>query len=121
MTTEQLAARLIELCRDGKFKEAQDELYAVDAASVEPEGSHWPSVKGIEHLNAKVAQWNDMVEEVHGLGVSDPTIAGPFFSVRMTFDLTLKGGISQKGDQIAVYKVKDGKIVLEHFFYELPG
>jgi len=38
MTTEQIAARLAELCRQGQFEDAQKELYAENAVSIEPEG-----------------------------------------------------------------------------------
>ena len=39
MNTEQIAKRLVELCREGKDEQAQDELYADDAVSIEMEGS----------------------------------------------------------------------------------
>jgi hypothetical protein len=38
MNTMTIAKRLVELCREGKFEEAQNELYADDAVSVEMEG-----------------------------------------------------------------------------------
>ncbi|HEY6895097.1 MAG TPA: SnoaL-like domain-containing protein, partial [Rhodanobacteraceae bacterium] len=39
MNTEHVAKRLVALCREGKYEEAQDELYAQDAVSVEMECS----------------------------------------------------------------------------------
>src|ERR1700759_1509724 len=39
MTTEQIAARLVELCRKGEYEQAQKELYADDAESVEAPGA----------------------------------------------------------------------------------
>ena len=78
------------------------------------------SAEGIKALNAKIDQWKEMVEEVHRLEVSEPQIAGNFFSCQMLFDLTRKGmGRRGTGEQIAVYEVKDGKIVKEHFFYSM--
>ena len=38
MNTEQVARRLVELCREGKGQQAQDELYSKDAVSIEMEG-----------------------------------------------------------------------------------
>ena len=38
MSTEAIAKRLVELCREGKYEQAQRELFAKDAVSVEPEG-----------------------------------------------------------------------------------
>ena len=36
MSTQQIAARLAELCRQGEFEAAQKELFAKDAVSIEP-------------------------------------------------------------------------------------
>ena len=43
--------------------------------------------------------------------------AGRFFAVAMGMDCTMKGMGRQKMDEIALYEVKDGKIVREQFFY----
>jgi hypothetical protein len=118
MDTQTVADRLAELSRTGQFKLAQDELYASDAVSVEPEGSFWPTVEGIEALNAKVAKWEEMVEEVHGIDVTAPLVSGNYFTCVMSFDLTLQGQGRTQGTEVAVFHVKDGRIVLEHFFYE---
>jgi hypothetical protein len=32
-------------------------------------------------------------------------------------DITMKGQDRMKMDEVAVYEVRDGKIVLEHFFF----
>ncbi|TAN04486.1 MAG: nuclear transport factor 2 family protein, partial [Rhodanobacteraceae bacterium] len=39
MNTEQIAKRLVELCRKGEYEQAQRELYAQDAVSIEMPGS----------------------------------------------------------------------------------
>jgi ketosteroid isomerase-like protein len=117
MDTLSIANRLVELCRNTEYRKAQDELYAGDAVSVEPEGSPWWNAEGIEALNEKVAKWHEMVKEVHRSGVSDPVVAGPFFSVSMVFDLTFQDGNRNLAEEIALYEVRDGKIVREQFFY----
>jgi len=58
-----------------------------------------------------------MVEEVHGGWVSEPIVAGNYISVAMGMDVTMKGQGRMNMDEIAVYEVKDGKIVKEQFFY----
>jgi hypothetical protein len=58
-----------------------------------------------------------MIEEVHGTTVSDAVIAADHFSIALTLDVTLKGMGRVNMDEICVYKVKDGKVVLEQFFY----
>jgi ketosteroid isomerase-like protein len=114
MDTQRIANRLIELCRKAEYANAQNELYAENAVSIEPEGS---PAEGLAALNAKAEKWNAMVEEIHSTDVSDPLVAGNFFSVKMVLDISLKGGVRNRGEQIAIYEVKDGKIVREQFFY----
>jgi hypothetical protein len=58
-----------------------------------------------------------MVEEVHGGWVSEPLVAGNHIAFGMGMDVTMKGKGRTKMDEIAVYEVKDGRIVKEQFFY----
>ncbi|HEY4936461.1 MAG TPA: SnoaL-like domain-containing protein [Puia sp.] len=41
MTTQQVADRLVALCRKGQIQQAQDELYADSIESIEP--AHFPT------------------------------------------------------------------------------
>jgi hypothetical protein len=50
MTTAIVANRLIELCKDGKFIQAQHELYDTDINSIDPDGS---KTVGASNMNAK--------------------------------------------------------------------
>ena len=118
MTTQDVANRLKELFNEGKWQEAQDELFSEDAESVEPPNSPgMKSVKGIDAIRKKGQQFNDMVEEMHGGYSSEPLVAGNHFAVAMGMDVTMKGQGRSKMDEIALYEVKDGKIVKEQFFY----
>ena len=118
MTTKDVANRLHELFNEGKWQQAQEELFANDAESVEPPKSQgMQSVKGIDAIRKKGQQFNDMVEEMHGGYVSDPIVAGNYVAFAMGMDCTYKGMGRQKMDEIAIYEVRDGKIVKEQFFY----
>jgi len=117
MTTQAVANRLVELCRAGKWNEAQDELYAANAVSIEPEGANMPKAEGMEAIKAKGEQWASMVEEVHSGEVSDPIVAGNHFSCTMITEATFKNMGRQKLEEVAVYEVQNGKIVKEQFFY----
>jgi len=118
MTTQDVANRLHELFNEGKWQQAQDELFANDAESVEPPKSQgMQSVTGLDAIRKKGQQFNDMVEEMHGGYVSDPIVAGNYVAFAMGMDCTYKGMGRQKMDEIAIYEVKDGKIVKEQFFY----
>ena len=123
MNTEQVAKRLVELCREGKGQQAQDELYAADAESVEAPGSQMPGasgVKGMDAIRKKGRDFNESIKELHGGSVGDPIVCGNWFAVTMTMDATFndpRGRVNM--EEICVYHVKNGKIVREQFFYDV--
>ncbi len=117
MTTEQVAKRLVELMRQGKVLEAQSELYSKDIVCIEPDSAPVKTTRGFQAVAEKGKAFAAMIEERHGGSVSDPLVAGRYFSIEMTLDATLKGMGRQLLDEICVYEVKDGKIVFEQFFY----
>jgi hypothetical protein len=55
---------------------------------------------------------------MHSVEVSEPLVAGNWFSVVMTLDVTMKeyGRVTMR--EVCVYHVKDDKIVQEQFFYD---
>jgi len=59
-----------------------------------------------------------MIEEVHGVSASTPIVAGNNIAMAVIIDATFKGMGKQHMEEIAVYDVKDGKIVKEQFFYD---
>jgi len=118
MTTAEVAAKFNALAKEGKWEQIQEELFADNAVSIEPPNS--PGLKSVEGLAAikeKGKMFNEMVEQVHGGFSTDPVVAGNHFSVGMGLDATMKGQGRVKMDEIALYEVKDGKIVKEQFFY----
>jgi len=117
MTTKQVADQLVGYCRQGQFEEAVKDLYANDVVSLEPDGTPDKEVKGIEGVIAKGQKFNDMVEEFHGMEVSDPIVADKFFSCSMKMDITFKGAPRTTIEEVCLYKVDNGKVVREEFFY----
>jgi ketosteroid isomerase-like protein len=118
MTIQEIATRLVELCRKGQFETAQKELYAEDAVSIEQQGSpaFAKETKGLQAILEKGRLWEAMVEETHGLTVSEPLIAGNRLAIAMTFDVTMKERGHNVFKEIIVYDVKEGKIISEQFF-----
>jgi ketosteroid isomerase-like protein len=122
MNTETIARRLVELCRQGKYEQVQDELYADDAVSIEMDGlpPDMPrDTRGLEAIREKGRQFNATIEAMHGGSVGDPIVTGNWFSLVMTMDATFKerGRVDMR--EICVYQVRDGKIVREQFFYDV--
>lgn len=121
MTTQQVANRYYEMAQQGELEKIQDELYAPDAVSIEPENaSGLPLlVKGLEAMRQKeYGFYEQMVEQMHGGSCSPPVVSTFHFACAMDMDVTLKGQARRVKEQIGVFEVRDGKIVSEHFFYD---
>jgi hypothetical protein len=118
MNTQAIAKRLVELCRKGEFETAQKELFSQDAVSVEPYSTpdFQKETKGLNAILEKGEKWNSMVEQMHGMDVSEPLIADNSFACTMHLDVTTKGRGRMDMTELCVYNVKDGKIVSEEFF-----
>lgn len=119
MTTKEIAARFDELAQTGQWEQIINELYADDTESIEPESAEGPlqSVKGLEAIQKKGEAFNEQIEEFHGGYTTPSVVGGNHFSVAMGMDVTMKGMGRINMEEICVYKVENGKIVSEQFFY----
>lgn len=121
MTTQEVAQRLVQLCSQGKFREATDELYSPDIVSVEagaPAGQSRES-KGLDAVREK-GDWWVANHEVHSATVEGPLVAGSHFAVTFKMDVTFKPQNRRfTMEEIGLYKVSDGKVVYEEFFYNM--
>jgi hypothetical protein len=114
--------KLVELCRQGKNAEAIDTLYSQHIVSVEPAGGpDMPArMEGLEAIKGKTAWW-EANHTVHNAEVDGPFPHGDRFIVRFKYDVTAKAGpMAGKRftmDEAGLYKVKDGKVTEEEFFY----
>ena len=120
METKEVAEKLVQYCREGKNADAINELYAENVVSLEPKG--WPTerVEGKSAVIEKNNNWFASVEEIHSAEVSDPIWTNDHFTCKFNFDITFKEQGRNKMEEVAVYKVNEGKIVEEQFFYNLP-
>jgi hypothetical protein len=118
MTTKEIAKKLKKYCEQGKFDEAQKELFAKDAVSIEPMavGGFDKETRGLDAIIKKGEKWQEMVSATHSIEISEPTIAGNSFSLTMRMDVTTKERGRTDMTELCVYQVKDGKIISEQFF-----
>ena len=119
MTTQEVAQKLVDLCKAGKAMEAIHSLYGADIVSVEatpmPDGSR--EMKGLAAVTGK-SEWWYSAHEIHSATVEGPLVSGDRFCVRFAYDITNKPtGKRMTMDELAIYEVKDGKVVREEFFY----
>lgn len=125
MTTEQIARRLVALCREAKWETAQRELFSSDAMSIEPPPAPGcepnsspfpPETKGLDAIIQKGKQFDAMIEKLHSLKVSDPLVGPSSFACTMHLDVSFKGQGRMQMGELCVYEVRNGKIVAERFF-----
>ena len=121
MTTQEIANKWAKYGQTGQWNKAQEELYDANCVSIEMEGAQgFPQkVEGIEAIKEKGKHWEGMVEDFHGMEVDGPIVAGNHFTATMKMDITIKGQPRKVDEEVALFKVKDGKIVSEQFFYEI--
>jgi hypothetical protein len=121
MTTQEVADKLVGLCREGKFEEATGSLYAEEIVSMEasaPPGGSRES-KGLTAVKGK-GEWWAANHEVHSCTVEGPLVAGPYFTCTFKLDVTFKPQSKRfVMEEVAVYKVVGGKVVYEEFFYDM--
>ena len=115
MNTQTVADKLVQLCREGKNKEAKQELYAENIVSIEANGDR---AEGLEAIFEKSKKWGEQIQQIHEAYISGPIVAADHFAVNMRLDITYKNGYRAIMDEICVYEVKDGKIILEQFFFK---
>ena len=120
MTTEQVAKRYYELIQQHQYEQIQNELYAPNAISIEPENdSNLPLVvQGIDALRQKEGLFFSQVDEMFGSYMSETVISTFFFSMMTGMDVKMSGKQRKKKEQICVFEVRNGKIVREQFFYD---
>jgi hypothetical protein len=118
MTTQEVATRFDELAQQEKWFEIQDELFANNVRSVDPEDSpYFGYAEGKEAVRKKGEEWVAKIKGVHELSTTHPILAGNHFAVGRNFDITTENFGRIKIEEIMLYEVKDGQIVSEQFFY----
>ncbi len=121
MKTQEVANRYYELSKQNKGMEIMNEFYSQDIVNKEPEHAIAMGIqtitKGLDAVKAKGKARLEMIEQVHSHYCSQPVVCGNFFSVVLRRDLTMKGKPRMNLEEIAVFEVKEGKIVSEQFFY----
>ncbi len=118
MTTQEVASRFNELAKKEKWFEIQDELFAENVRSIDPPNSpYFGYAEGKANVRKKGEDFVKRIEAVHKTSTTEPVIGGNYFAVGREVDITVQGLGRIEINQIMLYEVKDGQIVLEQFFY----
>lgn len=119
MSTSELAAKFVAMCKEGKNFDVMQQLYADNIVSVEAERRKTGSFEtaGKAAVIQKSVEWAG-AHEIHGATVEGPFLLVDKFAVVFEFEVTPKAtGQRVKDREIAVYTVANGLIVREEFFY----
>ena len=118
-TTAEIAVRFSELARQEKWFEIQDELFADNVRSIEPVTARYlHNAEGKAAVRKKGEAWVQQIEAVHKTSTTEPVVGGNHFAVGREVDITVRGLGRIQLNEVIVYKVENGRIVLEQFFYE---
>jgi ketosteroid isomerase-like protein len=122
-STASIGQELVSLCREGRNIDAVNRLYSPAIVTIEASGSpDMPAEQtGIEAVRAK-HQWWEETFDVNKMDVQGPFVGENQFAVRFDFETTAKAtGERKRMTEMALYTVKDGRIVREQFFYNPAG
>lgn len=119
MTLSEIANELVAGCREGRARANLAVLYAEDAVSVEAmDMGGGRETHGRAAIDGKHQWWDDNHTMTGG------AVEGPFLHGDDRFAVIFSAEGISKADgkpfsmrEVAVYHVKDGKIVREEFFY----
>lgn len=118
LTTAAVAARFIELAKQEKWFAIQHELFSDDVESIEPPHSpYFENASGKTAVRKKGESFVQKITAVHHLHTSEPVVGGDHFAAGRETDITVDGLGRIHINQVMLYKVKNGKIVSEQFFY----
>jgi hypothetical protein len=118
----EVGQKLVEMVNSGRDGEAGfvNGYYSDDIVSIEGGGSEeMPArMEGIDAIRGKHAWWYDN-NEVHGTTVEGPYIGNrdDQFVAKFVLDSTPKGGERTQMAEVAIFTVKDDKIVQEEYLY----
>ena len=116
MNTEEVATKLVELCRKGEWRKALD-LYSNDIVSVEARDmENMPAeMRGIDQVRGKTDWWENNME-VHNAKITGPFVARDTFVVQFDIDVTEKASKKRtQMSEVGIYTAKDGKVTREEF------
>ena len=115
----EVAADFSALWLAGEFRAAGEKYWAEDVVSIEPcaplDGVD-AECRGIEAVREKNLRWFS-TRGIEDLSLDGPFVTGDHFALFADM-LIAHGGRLTPHSEIAVFIVRDGKIVEERYFYE---
>ncbi len=116
MNAQEVANNLVSWYNSGQEERCYKELYSPKIVSIE--AGEMEDAVGMEAV-AKKGEWWYENFEVHNTQASEPIVADNWFTVKFDMDVTHKpSGQRSQSSELGVFRVEEGKIVREQFFYD---
>jgi hypothetical protein len=120
MSVQTVAAKFMDLCKQGKHFEVMRTMYAPEMVSVEGDGKETVGKEAVIH-KSEVFQGNNAItsQDLRGAFFSgDAGADSGRFAVYTSIDFTPKaGGASRTHEEVGMYTVKNNMITREEFYY----
>ncbi len=117
MTNQELAQKLRDAVEATDFATVKG-FFSTEIESIEPAFTPYPHTKGMEELDKKWSMFSGAIKEMHSKSVSkEVIIQGDIITLGMSFDYTNQNNERVQQDELVIYRVKDGQIISEQFFY----
>ena len=116
-TTQQIAEDAVAMAKSGNINDIGPKYWADNIVSIEAMDGPMARLEGRKAVEDK-GQWWYNAHEIHSIETTGPWVNGDQFTVRWKMDVTQKeNGNRMTMEEIALYTLKDGKIVEERFFF----
>ncbi len=116
----EVAKQVTELLRAGKYAEVEERWLGQSIESVEGLGASM-AWKGKKNVLAKYRAW-EADNEVVDSKIEGPWVGATGFAVKFVIQIVEKAtGQRHAMEEIAVYTVRDGKVVREEFYFATPA
>lgn len=118
LSTADVASAFTGLLKAGDHHGAAMQFNAPDIVSIEAMDGPMSRCEGVEAVQAKGAWWYAN-HTIHAVNTEGPFVNGNRFAVIFDMDFTVNatGVRTANSREVALYTVKDGKIVEEMFMY----
>jgi len=115
------AKDLQQMMFDGKTMEAFEKYYHEDVKVIEVPTGEERHGKGAQRK--ALEEWMNSVEGFHGGGIDSVCSdeENQVTTAESWSDISFKDGSRMKMAEVAVQKWKDGQIIEEKFYYNMPG
>lgn len=117
--TAEVATGLTALWLAGEFLAAGERYWDSDVVSIEPRGLPDGTnavCRGIEAVRAKNRRWF-ATHGIEDLSLDGPFVTGDYFALFADMQIA-HGGRRTPHSEMAVFAVRDGKIIEERYFHE---